>query len=171
MTPMTDTPGTAGPASDLPDKRVGFIGLGVMGQPMALNLARAGVELIVWNRTPERAAPLRASGAVVANSVDEVFDGAPTVLLMLANEEVTDQVLGRGTPDFARRVAGHLVVSSGSVSPGYSRGLAADIHSAGGRFVESPVSGSRGRPRPGRSSAFSAVTRTTSNRRSRCSPR
>ena len=101
MTPMTTTPGTAG---DSPDKRVGFIGLGVMGQPMALNLARAGVELIVWNRTPERAEPLRASGAVVAGSVDEVFDGAQAVLVMLSNEEVTDQVLGRGTPDFARRV-------------------------------------------------------------------
>lgn len=47
---------------------VGFLGLGVMGTPMALNLARAGTPLLVWNRTPHRAEPLRAAGATVAGS-------------------------------------------------------------------------------------------------------
>jgi 3-hydroxyisobutyrate dehydrogenase len=56
---------------------------------------------------------------------------------------VTDDVLGRGTPGFAERVSGHVVVSMGSTAPGYSRGLAADICEAGGRYVEAPVSGSR----------------------------
>lgn len=122
---------------------IGFLGLGVMGQPMALNLAAAGVPLLVWNRTPERTVPLRAAGADVAGSVDEVFARASTVLMMLVNHEVTDAVLGRGTPGFAERVRGHLIVSTGSTPPDYSRALAADIRAAGGRFVESPVSGSR----------------------------
>ena len=123
---------------------IGFIGLGVMGRPMALNLARAGTPLVVWNRTPDRAEALREAGAAVAETVDEVFARARTVLIMLVNEEVTDRVLGRGTADFSRRVRGHLIVSTGSVSPGYSRALAEDVRAAGGRFVESPVSGSRG---------------------------
>ena len=45
---------------------MGFLGLGVMGTPMALNLARAGTPLLVWNRTPHRAEPLREAGAAVA---------------------------------------------------------------------------------------------------------
>ncbi|MFF7723593.1 NAD(P)-dependent oxidoreductase [Streptomyces luteogriseus] len=122
---------------------VGFIGLGVMGQPMALNLARAGIRLVVWNRTPERCEPLRAAGAEVAASAAEVFHRAATVFLMLADEPAMDAVLGRGTPDFAPRVAGRTVVHMGTTSAEYSRGLQEDIRAAGGRYVEAPVSGSR----------------------------
>ncbi|MFG2960209.1 NAD(P)-dependent oxidoreductase [Streptomyces sp. NPDC048291] len=121
----------------------GFVGLGVMGQPMALNLARAGTPLVVWNRTPERTEALRAAGARVAASVEEVFAHARVVFLMLVDGTVTDAVLGRGGPEFAKLVAGRVVVSTGSTAPEYARGLAADIEAAGGRFVEAPVSGSR----------------------------
>ncbi|MFF7380951.1 NAD(P)-dependent oxidoreductase [Streptomyces massasporeus] len=122
---------------------VGFIGLGVMGRPMAMNLARAGTRLVVWNRTPERCEPLHAAGAEVAASAAEVFDRASTVFLMLADETSVDAVLGRGTPDFAPRVAGHTVVHMGTTSAEYSGGLQEDIRAAGGRYVEAPVSGSR----------------------------
>ncbi|MFD8521195.1 NAD(P)-dependent oxidoreductase [Streptomyces capillispiralis] len=122
---------------------VGFIGLGVMGRPMALNLARAGTPLVVWNRTPARCAPLRAAGAEVAAGPAEVFERAGTVLLMLADEEAVDAVLGRGTPDFAARVAGHTVVHMGTTSPEYSAALEADVRAAGGAYAEVPVSGSR----------------------------
>ncbi|MCI3274401.1 NAD(P)-dependent oxidoreductase [Streptomyces cylindrosporus] len=122
---------------------VGFIGLGVMGQPMALNLARAGTPLVVWNRTPERCAPLRAAGAEVAASADGVFERAGVVFLMLADESAIDAVLGRGTPDFAARAAGHVVVHMGTTSPEYSAALRDEIRSVGGRYVEAPVSGSR----------------------------
>ncbi|MBB6421576.1 NAD(P)-dependent oxidoreductase [Streptomyces sp. AK010] len=122
---------------------VGFIGLGVMGQPMALNLARAGTRLVVWNRTPERCEPLHAAGAEVAASAGDVFRRASTVFLMLADETSVDAVLGRGTPDFAPRVAGHTVVHMGTTSAEYSCGLLRDIRAAGGRYVEAPVSGSR----------------------------
>jgi 3-hydroxyisobutyrate dehydrogenase len=123
---------------------VGFVGLGVMGQPMALNLVRAGTELIVWNRSPERAAPLREAGAVVAADPAEVFAAAGTVILMLANDRVIDDVLGRGTAAFATMVAGRTVVHMGTTAPAYSAGLGADVIGAGGAYVEAPVSGSRG---------------------------
>lgn len=122
---------------------LGFIGLGVMGQPMALNLARAGTELIVWNRTAAKCEPLRAAGAKVASSPAEVFALAPVVILMMANGTATDAVLGRGTPEFATMVADHTIVYMGTTSPDYSSGLEADIRAAGGRYVEAPVSGSR----------------------------
>lgn len=94
--------------------RVGFVGLGVMGRPMALNLARAGVPLVVWNRTLERCTPLREAGAEVAASPAEVFERADTVLLMLADEAAVDAVLGRGTPAFGTRLAGRTVVHMGT---------------------------------------------------------
>ncbi|MEU1274339.1 NAD(P)-dependent oxidoreductase [Streptomyces sp. NPDC005799] len=122
---------------------VGFVGLGVMGRPMALNLARAGTPLLVWNRTPDRCEPLRAAGAEVAADPDEVFARAGVVFLMLADEAATDAVLGRGTPEFTARVAGRTVVHMGTTAPEYSGGLRDAVRAAGGRYVEAPVSGSR----------------------------
>lgn len=122
---------------------IGFIGLGIMGQPMALNLARAGTPLIVWNRSPARYAPLEAAGADIAHSIDDLFARAQTVFVMLADDTAIDAVLGRGTADFSRRAAGRLIVHMGTTSPAFSQGLARDIAEAGGRYVEAPVSGSR----------------------------
>ncbi|QPS41590.1 NAD(P)-dependent oxidoreductase [Burkholderia oklahomensis] len=123
--------------------KVGFIGIGVMGRPMALNLARAGIELVVWNRTPERCEPLRAAGAQVADTAVDVYRQARIVILMMATDAALDAVLGRGTSAFAENVARHTIVHMGTVSAEYSRGLEADIRAAGGRYVEAPVSGSR----------------------------
>ncbi|NMO93194.1 NAD(P)-dependent oxidoreductase [Actinomycetospora sp. TBRC 11914] len=122
---------------------VGFLGLGLMGQPMALNLARAGLPLVVWNRTAARTEPLRALGATVAATPAQVFDQAPVVLLMLADASAVDTVLERGTPAFGRLVAGHTLVHLGTTSPTYSRGLADDLAAVGAAYVEAPVSGSR----------------------------
>ncbi|MEU8278003.1 NAD(P)-dependent oxidoreductase [Microbispora bryophytorum] len=122
---------------------VGFVGLGIMGQPMALNLVRAGTPLVVWNRTAARSEPLRAAGAEVAGSAAEVFRRARVVILMLADEAAIDAVLERGTPAFARNVADRVVVHMGTTSPVYSAGLEADVLAAGGGYVEAPISGSR----------------------------
>ncbi|MGW7268031.1 NAD(P)-dependent oxidoreductase [Streptomyces sp. NPDC054842] len=123
--------------------RVGFLGLGVMGQPMALNLARTGTPLIVWNRTAARAEPLRAAGAEVADTPAEVLARAEVTFLMLADETATDEVLGRGTSAFAAGVEGRTLVHMGTTSPEYSRELGAEVRAAGGRYAEAPVSGSR----------------------------
>ncbi len=123
--------------------KVGFIGLGVMGQPMALNLARAGTDLVVWNRSADKCGPLREVGAQVADSPGDVYRQARIVILMMATDPALDAVLGRGTADFAANVAQHTIVHMGTTSAEYSRGLEADIRAAGGRYVEAPVSGSR----------------------------
>lgn len=122
---------------------IGFIGLGTMGLPMALNLARAGASLVVWNRSPGRCEPLAAAGATVAGSAADVLAACETTFLMLADEAATDEVLARGTPHFAGRVRGRRIVAMSTVAPTYSKHLADDIVAAGGRYVEAPVSGSR----------------------------
>ena len=122
---------------------VGFIGLGVMGEPMALNLARAGTPLIVWSRAAPKCEPLRAAGATVAASAAEVLRRAPVTILMLADEPAVDAVLARGSAAFRTNVEGRTLVVMGTHSPTYSRALQADVRAAGGRYVEAPVSGSR----------------------------
>ncbi|MDG4825857.1 NAD(P)-dependent oxidoreductase [Asanoa sp. WMMD1127] len=117
--------------------RIGFAGLGVMGAPMALNLARAGVPLVVWNRTPERTAPLRAAGARVAGSPAELVASVDVLLMMLADAEAIEKTLA-GVP-----LAGKTVVHMGTTSPQHSRALAEEVRTRGGRYVEAPVSGSR----------------------------
>ncbi len=121
----------------------GFLGLGLMGQPMALRLAGAGTPVVAWNRTHAKTVPLREAGAQVAADVATVFARARIVLAMLADETALDAVLARGTPRFAELVAGHTIVHMGTTAPQYSRRLAADIAGAGGRYLEAPVSGSR----------------------------
>lgn len=115
-----------------------------MGEPMARNLLRAGVPLRVWNRSPGAFDALAAAGVRVAASPDDLFAHADTVLLMLRGETAIDSVLGRGTEAFAARLAGRRVVHLGTTSPEYSEQLAREITAAGGRYVEAPVSGSRG---------------------------
>ena len=125
------------------DQRIGFIGLGVMGEPMALNLARAGTPLMVWNRSAEKSERLRAAGAEVAASPAALLAEARIVILMLANGDAINAALGRGGAEFGANVEGHVIVHMGTTSPAYSRGLEADIRAAGGHYVEAPVSGSR----------------------------
>lgn len=119
-----------------------FLGLGHMGLPMATNLARSGTDLIVWNRTPSRARPLAQHGARVAESAEEAIAASDLVILMLANGEAIDTVLGRGTARFSQ-VDERVVVHMGTTSASYSRGLGEAIEAAGGRYIEAPVSGSR----------------------------
>lgn len=123
---------------------LGFLGVGVMGEPMVRNLLRAGQDVVVWNRTPARCQAVASLGAAVAPAPADVFARCDVVLVMLADEPAVDATLRRGTPAFAAMVAGRTVVPMGTADPEYSRRLGADVVAAGGRYVEAPVSGSRG---------------------------
>ncbi len=123
--------------------RIGFLGLGVMGTPMAAHLARAGYEVCGWSRSDRNHAAARAAGINVCEAVDEVFAVCDTLILMLANDDAIDSVLDRNTPAFPARVKGRLVINMGTSSAAYSQTLGEQIRAAGGRYVEAPVSGSR----------------------------
>lgn len=122
---------------------VGFIGLGFMGEPMALNLVRAGIPVTAWNRSPEALQRLVDAGAQAAASAQELMAQVDIVILMLVDQQAMDAVLDRNGPGFARRVKDRIVVHMGTTSASYSSALEKDILAAGGRYVEAPVSGSR----------------------------
>ncbi|MFL6098926.1 MAG: NAD(P)-dependent oxidoreductase [Actinomycetales bacterium] len=126
------------------EPRLGFLGIGLMGRPMALNLARAGTALTIWNRTPGKADELRVAGAAVAETPDDVFAASDVVFEMLATESAIDEVLGRHESGFRVPIAGRTLVHMGTTAPEYSATLEAAVRQAGGRYVEAPVSGSRG---------------------------
>lgn len=122
---------------------VGFIGLGAMGEPMALNLIKGGTPLIVWNRSPDKSDRLAQAGARVANGPEEVLSLCATTIMMLVDGPAIDAALCRGAESFAHSVRGRLIVNMATTEPAYSKDLQRDIVAAGGRYVEAPVSGSR----------------------------
>jgi 3-hydroxyisobutyrate dehydrogenase len=122
---------------------VGFIGLGVMGQPMALNLVKAGTPLLVWNRSTSKCGILAEAGAAVAKEPAEVFARCEVVILMLVDGAAMDAVLARGDRAFGDRVKGRRLINMATTAPSYSKALEADVRAEGGRYVEAPVSGSR----------------------------
>ena len=136
-----------------------------MGEPMALNLARSGVPLVVWNRSGEKCVPLQAAGAAIARTSDEVFARADVVMLMLANEAAIDAVLCRGTGTFSSLVSKGTIVQMGTIPPECSLQLATDVCDAGGVYVEAPVSGSR---KPASLSLWSRETTLVSRACCRC---
>jgi len=122
---------------------IGFIGLGLMGGPMALNLLGAGTALVVWNRSPAMNAVLAKAGAEVAKDLQDVFQRCEVVILMLRDSEATDTVLGRRGGTIQARVDRHTIINMATHSPCYSKALEAVIRAHGGEYVEAPVSGSR----------------------------
>lgn len=120
--------------------RVAFIGLGNMGQPMALNLRRAGVDLSVWNRNRERAEPLAAEGARVCGSPGEAVSAAGIVATMVADDRALESVVSEGQV-LERLPAGAIHVSMSTISVALADRLAADHARAGHLFVSAPVFG------------------------------
>jgi 3-hydroxyisobutyrate dehydrogenase len=122
---------------------IGFIGLGLMGEPMAQNLLRAGAPLVVWNRSPAKNAVLAKAGAIVAKDLQDVFQRCEVVILMLRDAEATDTVLGRQGGTIHAHIDRHTIINMATPSPCYSKSLETDIRAHGGQYVEAPVSGSR----------------------------
>jgi 3-hydroxyisobutyrate dehydrogenase-like beta-hydroxyacid dehydrogenase len=129
--------------------KIGFIGLGNMGQAMARNIARAGHQLMVYNRTPSRADELRAEGARVAVSPYDAALNADVLITMLANDEVVEAVIF-GTQHAASQGArsaihglkpGSVHISMSTISVALSKRLAEAHAAAGQAYVAAPVFG------------------------------
>lgn len=121
--------------------RVGFIGLGIMGRPMALNLLRGGFDLTVWARRAESMAPLLEAGARGAASPAAVAAEVDLVISMVADApDVTEVMLGeRGVCQRAK--AGLVAVDMSTIAPAAAREIAARLAEKGIAFVDAPVSG------------------------------
>ena len=120
--------------------RVGFAGLGRMGAPMARNLARAGHDLVLWNRTREKADALAAEiGADVAATPREAAEGAEAVVTMLADDPSSEAV--HAGPEGLFAAAGpRVLLEMGTMSPDHIRALG-DAAPGGVRVIDAPVSG------------------------------
>lgn len=121
--------------------RVGFIGLGIMGLPMAMNILRGGYQLTAYNRTRSKAEPLRAMGAYIANSPREVAERSDVVIAMVTDGPDVEEILfGReGVVEGAR--PGLIFIDMGTNSPEYARSFAERLSRYGVEFLDAPVTG------------------------------
>src|SRR5215211_2524872 len=145
-------------------ERVGFVGLGLMGMPMARNLAAAGYELVLYNRTSEKAAELaRERGATVASSPREVAEESDVTITMLPGPpEVEEIVAGEeGLLEGARE--GSLLVDMSTSSPVLARRLAATARDRGVGMLDARSAGPMWAPRRGYSRSWSGGKRRTSS--------
>jgi 2-hydroxy-3-oxopropionate reductase len=121
--------------------RVGFIGLGVMGKPMARNLMKAGHELVVWSRTRADVDEVAGAGATAADSAREVAEQADVTILMLPDSPQVREVLDGGDGLLAGAREGTLVIDMSTISPVVTREIAAECGERGIGWVDAPVSG------------------------------
>ena len=122
------------------DRKVAFLGLGIMGRPMADNLRRAGFEVIAWNRTRERAEEF---GGVVADTPAEAARAAGIAISMVPDVPEVEAVL-MGPDGAADGVGeGGLLIDMSTIAPSASRAIAERLREQGIAFLDAPVTGSR----------------------------
>lgn len=120
---------------------VGFIGLGLMGRPMALNLIRAGHSVHLWSRRRASMAPLLEAGAGDAASAGELAERCPVTISMVADAPDVEQVtLGPGGVAERAR-AGHIHVDMSTIAPAAAQRIAAALAEKGVLALDAPVSG------------------------------
>lgn len=123
---------------------VGWIGLGNMGVPMAGNLLAAGYDVSVWNRTPDKAAPLVALGAKQVASLPRLVEECDVLFTMVSDDEAVKAIYTGADGVLSARVSGKLAIDMSTIAPETSRFLAEQAKKAGLRFLDATVSGSVG---------------------------
>jgi len=120
--------------------KIAVLGTGLMGRPLAERLKSVGHTVIVYNRTREKADPLRRMGIAVAERPGDAIREAECVLVMLADAPAIRSVL-LGDPA-AQELAGRTVIQMGTIGPGESQAIRQEVIAAGGDYLEAPVLGS-----------------------------
>jgi 2-hydroxy-3-oxopropionate reductase len=121
-------------------RKIAFLGMGLMGAPMARRLIGAGFTVAVWNRDKAKAEALSAEGGIVADTAAEAAEGATVVITMLTNGEAVGKVLFDGwVADVLK--PGAVVVDMSSIPPSVAREHAARLAERGIRHIDAPVSG------------------------------
>ena len=119
--------------------RVAFLGLGIMGQAMAANLAKAGHEVTVWNRTPGK----QIEGARTAATAAEAAQGVEVVWLCVSDTAAVESVLFGESGAEQSLTEGMIVADSSTISPSATRRFAERLARRGVQYVDSPVTGSK----------------------------
>ena len=122
--------------------RLGFIGLGNMGEPMANRLRDAGYELAIWNRTRGKTAALEASGVRLAESPAAVADTSDVVLLSVTDTAAVEAVVFGGGGVVEAATQDKILVDTSSIEPAATRAMARRLlNDTGMRWIDAPVSG------------------------------
>jgi 3-hydroxyisobutyrate dehydrogenase-like beta-hydroxyacid dehydrogenase len=121
--------------------RIGFIGLGVMGKPMARNLLKGGHDVVAFSRTRASVDEVAGDGATAASSAREVGEQADVVILMLPDSPQVREVLDGDDGLLAGAREGSLVIDMSTISPVVTREIAAVCGERGIGWVDAPVSG------------------------------
>ncbi len=125
-------------------QRIGFIGLGIMGKPMARNLLKANCALTVYSRKREAVEALMAEGALGARSSREVAERSDILITMVTDTPDVQQVLLGSDGVLSRLQPGATVIDMSTISPTATRELAATCREKGIHFLDAPVSGGEG---------------------------
>lgn len=120
---------------------VGLIGLGLMGKPMARNILKAGLPLVVWNRTKSRAEELAGDGARVAASARDCAAQADVLITIVSDPPALEAVLWGENGALAGLRKGSVLVDSSTVAPELARRAAAACAERGAEFLDAPVTG------------------------------
>jgi 2-hydroxy-3-oxopropionate reductase len=122
-------------------RRIGFIGLGLMGQPMAMNLLKAGHALTVWNRTPSRADELVAAGAVLAKNPRVVAEASDALFTIVSDPPALESVLWGQGGALEGLKPGSIYVDSSTISPALVKKISGVCQERKVRFLDGPVTG------------------------------
>lgn len=126
-------------------KKIGLIGLGLMGLPMGMNLRKAGFPLTVWNRTASRANDLVAAGAVLAKSPREVAEASDVLLTIVSDPPALESVLwgqeGKQDGALGGLKKGDIYIDSSTISPTLVKKISWECQTHGVRFLDAPVTG------------------------------
>lgn len=126
-------------------RKIGLLGLGLMGRPMGMNLLKAGHSLTVWNRTPARASELVAAGAVLAKTPREVAGASDVLLSIVSDPPALESVLwgheGKNDGALGGLKPGSIYIDSSTVSPSLAKKISAACKERGARFLDAPVTG------------------------------
>ena len=120
---------------------IGFIGLGLMGKPMAKNLLKAGFPVIVHSRSTPPVDELVAAGATRASSPADVARQTTRIITMLPDSPDVEKVLEGADGVFAALQPGTIIIDCSSIAPGVARRLAQEAGTRGARMLDAPVSG------------------------------
>lgn len=125
--------------------KIGFIGLGIMGSRMAANLLKKGHELVIYNRTREKAQPLLAQGAAWADSPADMATRVNIIFTMLSKPDAVAEVALIGKHAFLHKLPPKaLWVDCSSVNPSFSKLMVVEAKQRKVHFLDAPVAGSKG---------------------------
>ncbi|PBC47153.1 2-hydroxy-3-oxopropionate reductase [Rhodococcus sp. ACPA1] len=120
---------------------IAFIGLGIMGSPMAVHLAKAGHHVVGYNLTPNRTGPLVEAGGTAADSIAKAVAGADVVAVMVPDSPDVQEVLAGENGVFENAQKGALIIDFSSIRPDVTAELASQASALGFRLIDAPVSG------------------------------